>query len=93
MKDARQVTSSAATYLANCTARYSFEEIRNSEIRSYRNAAIEAPIYRFFEKIRENRHLEMRARFERASESMRKEGIAVPHRQRAWNFEEILGSS
>jgi hypothetical protein len=87
VKDARQVTLSAAIYLANCTAQYSFDEIHNKEIRSYGNAAIELPIYRFFERIKENESLEMHARFRTASESLMKEGIAVPNRQSEWNFE------
>jgi|KBSMisStandDraft_5_1062788.scaffolds.fasta_scaffold356759_2 hypothetical protein len=90
VKDARQVTSSAAMYLANCTAQYSFEAIHNKEMRSYGNAAIELPIYRFFERIKENENLEMHARFETAIESLKKEGIAVPNRQSEWNFENIV---
>jgi len=90
VKDARQVTASAAMYLANCTARFAFDAIHSKEIRSYGNAAIELPIYRFFQKIKENEHLEMHARFEKASESLKREGIAVPHRQAEWNFGDVV---
>lgn len=90
IKDAKSVTSSAAIYLANCTARYSFDEIRNSEIRSYGNAAIEPSIYRFFEKLKENEHLEIHARFETASDILRRERIAMTNRQTEWNFEDML---
>jgi hypothetical protein len=92
VKDARQVTSSAAMYLANCTAQYSFDVIHNEEIRSYGNAAIELLIYKFFERIKENEDLEMRARFETASESLKKEGIAVPYRQSEWNFDNMVAN-
>ena len=49
LKDARKITPSAAKYLARCTKNYSFDEIKDSEIRSYRNSIIEPAIYRFFE--------------------------------------------
>lgn len=92
VKDARQVTSSAAMYLANCTAQYRFDDIHSKELRTYGNAAIELPLYRFFERIKENESLEMHARFARASESLKKEGIALPYRQVGWNFDDLVDS-
>jgi len=51
LKDARKITPSAARYLANCANSYSFEEIMNAELISYRNTIIERTVYRFFENI------------------------------------------
>lgn len=51
MKDAKKITVSAARYLANCAKSYSFNEIREAELRSYEKSAIEKPIYRFFEHL------------------------------------------
>ena len=49
LKDAEKISKSAATYLANCTKKYSFEEIKMSEISSYRNSVIELKLYKFFQ--------------------------------------------
>jgi len=92
VKDARQVTASAAEYLADCTTRYSFDELRKSEIRSYGNASIELSIYNFFEILKKNEHLEMRERFQAASERARNEGIATPRRQAEWSFDDFVNS-
>jgi hypothetical protein len=48
LKDAREITRSAAKYLADCAKTYSFDDIKNAEIRSYGNSAIEPAVYRFF---------------------------------------------
>ena len=62
LKYAKKVTLAAVTYLADCTKRYSYEEIKSREIRSYGNSVIEPPIYRYFEHLKTYEHLESRAR-------------------------------
>lgn len=90
MKDATKVTSTAAEYLANCTSRYSFDEIKDSEINSYGNSAIEPGMYRFFEEFKKNEKMEMRTRFEATCESLKRQGISSSYRQIEWNFENIV---
>lgn len=51
LKDAKKITPSAVRYLANCAKSYSFEEIKNAELRSYDNPIIERIMHRFFEQI------------------------------------------
>jgi hypothetical protein len=48
LKDAKQITTSAAEYLAKCAHAYGYQELQNSEIQSYGNSAIRAPVYTFF---------------------------------------------
>lgn len=51
LKDARRITTAAATYLASCTARYRLEELQNAEVRSYGSSVIDYNIYRYFQHI------------------------------------------
>ncbi len=88
IRDAKRVTPTAAEYLANCTSRYSYDEIRNSEIRSYGNSVIEAATYKFFERLKKNESMEMHARFQATSESLKREGISLSYRQSEWNFDD-----
>jgi hypothetical protein len=89
IKDARKVTPAAAEYLANCTSRYSFDEVKNSEIRSYGNTAIKAVTYRFFEKLKKNENMEIHSRVEAATESLKRE-VELSSEQCEWSFDEIL---
>lgn len=77
LKDARKVTQPAVKYLANCTKAYSYEEIRNREIRSYGNSVIESPIYRFFEHLKSHENLDSRSRYSIVCDILEKElGLA-----------------
>lgn len=73
LKDARKITHSAATYLANCTRSFSFEDIKSAEMRSYGNSVIDAPVYRLFKHLKKNDNLEIRSAFSIASDVLKKE--------------------
>lgn len=72
-KDARKITPSAAQYLANSTKKYTFDEIKNSEIRSYGSSLIEPPIYRLFEHFNAHKGLDIGSRFSIACDMLQRE--------------------
>ena len=78
LKDAMKITISAATYLAKCANTYTYQELKNAELQSYGNSAIQAPIYRFFAHINSNHNeLDLQGRFNIASNTLAKElGLA-----------------
>lgn len=92
-KDARKVTSAAAEYLANCTSRYSYDVIRDSEIRSYGNSTIEPAIYKFFAELKRNEYMDIQTRFKETSEKLKREGTTLSYRQSEWNFDKTLNDS
>ena len=51
LKDAEKISKAAVKYLSNCTKKYTFEEIKNSEITSYRDSVIDLKLYKFFQYI------------------------------------------
>jgi len=51
LKNAKKITPFAARYMANCSKLYSFEEIKNAELKSYGNAIVERAVHEFFEHI------------------------------------------
>jgi len=67
LKDAKKITPFAARYLANSTKNYSFEEIKNAEIKSYGNTVIKSAIYRFFENIDTSKKQSLEHQFSIAS--------------------------
>lgn len=73
LKDARKITPSAAEYLGNCTRTFSFDEIKNGEIRSYGNSVIEPAVYRLFEHFKEYEDINIHCRFSIASDILEKE--------------------
>jgi hypothetical protein len=87
IKDAKKISPAAAVYLANCTNLYTFEDIAHSEIRSYGNSFIDLATYKFFERLKIFENLDIRTRFDAASESLEMEGIKRFPRQGAWLFE------
>jgi hypothetical protein len=72
-KDARKITPSAASYLANCAKTFSFSDIRNSEIGSYGNSVIESAVYDFFERLNECEAQDISSRFSVTSDLVKKE--------------------
>lgn len=48
LKDAKNITPSAAEYLAKCAKEYHFDDIRSREIRGYGNSVIESAVYKVF---------------------------------------------
>lgn len=89
MKDARKITPKAANYLASCTDLYSFDDISNSELRSYGNTVIERPLYQLFEAMRKHKHLNVSERFRVASDCMKLQGVALSWSQTEWDFDEL----
>lgn len=76
-KDARQITPSAARFLAEATTKYTFREIRAEEIRSYGDALIEPPVFRLFEHFGDTEGPDVVHRFGIASEALKRElGLA-----------------
>lgn len=71
-KDARKITPSAARYLAHCAKFYSFEEIKNAELKSYRNTIIERAVHGFFEHIDDSNDSDIRHQFSIASDIVEK---------------------
>ena len=85
-KDAKSITPAVAEYLANCSNKYSFEDIQSSELASYGNSVIEPSIYRFFEKLKQYENLDMRTRFRTASEVLAREGATLSSQQLEFIF-------
>lgn len=78
LKDARKITPSAARYLANCAKSYSFEEIKNAELRSYSNTIIERAVHRFFEQVDTSKDKSIYHEFSIASDIVEQElGLAL----------------
>jgi len=76
-KDAKSITPAVANYLADCSIKYTLEEIRASELASYGNCVIEPAIYRLFEKLKSYEELDMPTRFKNASDDLIKEGTTL----------------
>jgi predicted nucleotidyltransferase len=73
LKDARRITRAGATYLAHAAERYSFQEIRSEEIRSYGTSLIPHPVYRLFECLDVQQGIGIGERFGIATETLRQE--------------------
>jgi predicted nucleotidyltransferase len=89
LKDARQLTSRAADYLASCTRKYSFAELKESEIASYKTSVIDPDLFRWFELISYPSEGDTRSRaevatekLEVATEKLKGAGISLLPRQR-----------
>jgi hypothetical protein len=78
LKDAMKITTSAATYLAECARAYSYHDLQSAELQSYGNSAIQAHIYRFFSHLNSNHdELDLQDRFNIAGNTLAKElGLA-----------------
>jgi hypothetical protein len=78
LKDAMKITTSAATYLAECARTYSYHDLQTAELQSYGNSAIQAPIYRFFSHLNSDHdELDLQDRFNIAGNTLAKElGLA-----------------
>jgi predicted nucleotidyltransferase len=81
VKDARRITPAAARYLANCANKYRFNDIKNSELRSYGNSVIEPEVYRFFEHLKELEGMDIKSGFSIASDLVKRElGLTLQNR-------------
>lgn len=59
LKEALSITPRAIVYLANCTAMFTLQDLTNREVRSYGKSVIKPTMFRYFEHIKANEHLEM----------------------------------
>ncbi|GBG13517.1 AAA family ATPase [Novimethylophilus kurashikiensis] len=73
LKDARKISANALVYLANSTAIYSFETIKNREIQSYGNTMIAPPVYKFFAYLKEKEYMDLQSRYSVVSNILKKE--------------------
>lgn len=78
LKDALSFTPKAITYLANCTALFSLEELTDREVQSYGKSIIKPAMYRYFEHIKDNEHLEMSERLRVSGERTRMDAGELP---------------
>lgn len=78
LKEALSITPKAITYLANSTASFSLKELTDREIRSYGKSIINPAMYRYFEHIKENEHLEMGERLKISGERTRLDAGEIP---------------
>jgi len=68
MKDARRISAAAANYLARCTHTYTFDQLRQSELKSYGRSNIELAHYQTFKNFAEIEITDVRKRWEVATE-------------------------
>lgn len=90
IKDASKISLRAALYLANCTEKYSYDEISKSEFQSYGNIAIEPAIYKFFHYISKSSDIDAHEKFRAAEDALRRDGMTLPFKQKEWEFGEII---
>lgn len=86
LKDARSITQSTADYLADKTERYTLSQIKNYELLSYGNTAIEEAIYRLFQLIKTFEKLDRKERFEKAIRSLENDGAYLSSQQLKLNL-------
>lgn len=78
LKEALSITPRAIMYLANCTAFLSLKELTDKEIRSYGRSIISPAMYRYFQYIKANEHLEMDERLRVSGELTRMDVGELP---------------
>lgn len=78
LKEALSISHRAITYLANCTAFFSLEDLSDREIRSYGKSVINPAMYRYFQHIKTNEHLEMGERLKVSGELTRMDTGELP---------------
>ena len=52
LKDARKISINAVRYLIECVRKYSYDELRRTEYKSYKKCFIKKPLYDFFRNIK-----------------------------------------
>lgn len=67
-KDARKITVPAAIYLAKCTKKYSFNQLKIAERESYSNSVIEKEAYLLFKHVNKPSEINISRQYEIASE-------------------------
>lgn len=90
IKDAKKISLRAASYLADCTRKYPYEVLSESEFQSYGNIAIEPEVYKFFRYIGISAGVDFYERFRAAENALRRDGVALSFKQKEWSFSEII---
>lgn len=78
LKDAKSVTSKALIFLADATATYSLQVLTEREVKSYGKSIIDPAIYRYFQHVKANEHLEIACRIEVAGDLTKAELGEIP---------------
>ena len=86
LKDAKKITPRAVKYLEQCTIRYTFNELAESEYRSFGNTVIECAAYRVFKGLNKNNSLPIHEKLEAASELVKREGLTLSSLQTECDF-------
>ncbi|GAB3370251.1 nucleotidyltransferase domain-containing protein [Spongiibacter taiwanensis] len=81
LKDAASISVRTLNYLEDATNQYSFEQIVESERRSYGNSIIEKAIYQVFKIASKDQTNPARERFISASERAKREGLVLSYMQ------------
>lgn len=81
LKDAKSITEATAEYLANKTEIYTLSQLKNYELLSYGNTAIEEAIYSLFQRLKLFENLETREKFNKAIRSLEKDGAYLSSQQ------------
>lgn len=87
LKDAKAISDRTVNYLAKCTRTFSYEQIAESELRSYGSCVIERAIYNFFELVDGEQGSLARERLNAATESAKRRGLALSFLQFEHQFD------
>jgi predicted nucleotidyltransferase len=86
LKDATRITPRAAELMESYANRFLFEELVDSEIRSYRNTVIEKAVYSFFKEMNSFDDPSVKVRFNRNSSFSSSRGLALSFIQQSISF-------
>ncbi|HFD32136.1 MAG TPA: hypothetical protein ENJ28_05425 [Gammaproteobacteria bacterium] len=73
LKDAMQITIRAVRYIAKQTKIYSYKQLKDAELKSYKNSIIEHKIYNFFHLIDVSDRMDIRTCYEMTGNILEKE--------------------
>lgn len=89
IKDAKRISISAIEYLVECTRQFSFTQIKESELNSYGNSAIDVAVYAVFEYLNNLSADQLRKEFLRLEETFEGTGLSLAFRQKSWDFDDL----
>jgi hypothetical protein len=89
LKDAKSISVTAVAYLERCTARYSFNQLRDAELSSYGDSIIDPVLFSFFETLRDEGQGEVRQRFHSTVDYFEKRGVGITLRQFELRLEKL----
>lgn len=80
-KDAKSISRTAAIYLGKCAHRYSFEELKGAEVRSYGDSIIDPMLFLFFEELGVGDEINVSEKYKSVIDSFERRGLGVSLRQ------------